>query len=97
MFEDYDEKIASMLSIKLKYQSVTGKNYNDEIIIDMSEIKGTYQLGTPNLYSIAKSLEKIQKDISSTIDGFKKIKINVYSSDDREKEDEELKKRYAKK
>jgi len=30
----------------------------------MSEMKGGYQLGRPILYSIAQSLEKIQKDIA---------------------------------
>lgn len=71
MHEDYDGKISSMLSIKLTYQSATSRKYYDEVIIDMSEIKGNYRLGTPHLYSIAKSLEKIQKDINSTINRFK--------------------------
>jgi hypothetical protein len=57
----------------------------------MSELKGAYQLGTPNLYSIAKSLEKIQKDISQITSGHKKISAQVYTTEDRQKEKEDLK------
>lgn len=56
----------------------------------MSEIKGLYQLGKPHLYSLASSLEKIQKDIGHIVSGYKRIKTNVYSSTDRLKEKGDL-------
>lgn len=92
--EDFEGKSASVLAFKLKYKNATGKQYNDEIIIDMSEIKGRYQLGEPNLYSIAKSLEKMQKDVGQIVSGSKRIKTDVYSSEDRRIEREERKQYY---
>lgn len=90
--DDFEGKSASMLSFKLRYKSATGKQYNEEIIINMSEIMGTSQLGKPNLYSIANSLEKMQKDIGHIVSGFKRLNVDMYSSDDREQEKEAMKK-----
>ncbi|EMO7790211.1 MAG: hypothetical protein E6127_11420 [Enterobacter sichuanensis] len=89
--QQYNEKIESILVIEISYQSATGVKYIEQSIIDMSELKGAYQLGTPNLYSIAKSLEKIQKDISQITSGHKKISAQVYTTEDRQKEKEDLK------
>ena len=84
--DDFEGKAASMLSFKLRYKSATGQQYDEEIIIDMSEIKGTSQLGTPNLYSIAKSLEKMEGNIGHIVSGSKRVKADIYSSEDRERE-----------
>lgn len=86
MTEGHDGKIESVLAIDLAYESATGIKYQEQATIDMSELKGECQLGTPNLYSIAKSLEKIQGDFSNITSGFKKIGTNVFTSEDREKE-----------
>ena len=59
----------------------------------MREIKGTSQLGKPNLYSIANSLEGIQKDIGHIVSGFKRVKAEIYSKEDRELERDVLEKR----
>ncbi len=93
--EDFEGKSSSILSFRLSYKSATGKKYTDEIILDMSELKGRYQLGKPNLYSMAQSLEKIQKDIGHVVSGFKRVKADVYSSEDRKEEREEREKRFA--
>ncbi len=92
--QDFEGKSASILSFKIDYESSTGKKYSDDIIIDMSEIKGRYQLGKPSLYSIAKSLEKIQTGLNSFLTGSKRIKTDIYLHADREKEKEELNKWY---
>lgn len=92
--QDYEGKSASVLSFTLSFESATGKSYTDEIIVDMSEIKGRYQLGKPNLYSIAKSLEKLQQDFGHVVSGFKKINADVYSSKDRKQEREDRERWY---
>lgn len=84
--QQYNEKIESILIVEITYQSTTGASYIEQSIIDMSELKGAYQLGTPNLYSMAKSLEKIQQDISHIVSGHKKIGAQIYTTEDREKE-----------
>lgn len=88
--QQYNEKIESILVIETSYQSTTGIKYIEQSVIDMSELKGEYQLGTPNLYAIAKSLEKIQKDISHIVSGHKKISAQIYTAKDRQKEKEDL-------
>lgn len=88
MTEGHDGKIESVLAIDLAYESTTGVKYKEQATIDMSELKGEYQLGTPNLYAIAKSLEKIQGDFAHITSGFKKIGTNVYTAEDRAKEHE---------
>ena len=40
MTNGWEGKSAATLSFKLTYKNATGKQYNEEIIIDMSEIKG---------------------------------------------------------
>jgi len=94
--QDYEGKSSSVLSFTLSYKSATGKEYNEEIIVDMSEIKGRYSLGKPSLRSVADSLEKIQKDVGHLTSGFKHIKADVFTGEDRRKEREEIEARHAK-
>lgn len=75
-----------MLALEVTYGSATGKQYSDVLVVDMSELKGSYQLGKPHAYAIAQSLEKMQKDIHHLSTGFHRIKANVYTSEDREEE-----------
>lgn len=70
--KDFEQKIKSIFQFDIGYESITGKHYNKTAIIDLSEMKGMSQLGTPNLYSIANSLEKIQRNIDHITNSFKK-------------------------
>lgn len=86
MTKDHDGKIASVLSIQVDYASSTGRRYSEAVIIDMSEKKGSYQLGKPHLYAIAQSLEKIQTDLHHVTTGFNRFAVNTYTSEDRQAE-----------
>jgi len=86
---NHEAKMSSVLLFDIKFESVTGVEYEEQIVIDMSELKGIGQLGTPNLYSIAKSLEKIKDDFAHVTSGFRKINTNIFTSEDRAKEHEE--------
>ncbi|MBB5942491.1 hypothetical protein [Xanthomonas sp. 3307] len=83
MHEDHDVKVASVLAFDISYRSATKETYSETLVIDMSERKGSYQLGKPHLYSIAQSLEKLQKDFGHLARGFKRIRADIYTSDDR--------------
>jgi hypothetical protein len=83
---DFEAKAGSVICFKIAYESVTGKKYTDEVVVDMAEIRGRYQLGKPNLYSIAQSMEKIQGDLHHVVTGFKRIKVDNYDTKDREEE-----------
>ena len=95
MRKDFEGKADSVVAFKLDYKSVTGRQHHEEIIIDMSETKDDYQF-KPHLYSIAQSLEKIQKDLGHIVSGSKRVRADVYSSEDRKREREEWEKRYEK-
>jgi hypothetical protein len=84
--KDHDGKIASIISLDVTYRSATGRTYSESLVVDMSELKGGYQLGKPHAYAIAQSLEKIQKDIHQISTGFHRIKANIYTSGDRAQE-----------
>jgi len=45
------------------------------------------QLGKPNLYAIAQSIEAIQKEFSHVVSGFKKIHADIYTAEDRDREE----------
>jgi len=90
--EDFEGKLSSILSFKLNYKSATGEKHNEEIILDMSELKGRYQLGKPNLYAIAQSLEKMQIDVGHIANGFNRVQADIYSSEDRKTKREEMEK-----
>lgn len=83
MHENHDAKVESVLAFDVSYRSATNETYTETLVIDMSERKGSYQLGKPHLYSIAQSLEKLQKDLGHLVSGFKRIRADVYDSDDR--------------
>ena len=93
MRQDLEGKAASVLSFKLHYENDFGEKYEDEIIIDMSEMKSDYRF-KPHLYEIAKSLEAIQKDIHHLSTGFQKLKVNIYTSKDRKEEQEFLERQW---
>lgn len=95
MTEDHDGKIASVLEFLVTYESVTGRKYTETLTVDMSEQKGMYQLGKPHLYAISQSLEKLQKDISHVVSGFKRVRADVFSNEDREREKETAEARRA--
>ena len=89
--QDHDGKIASILTLDVTYRSATGKIYSDSLVIDMSEMKGGYQLGKPHAYAVAHSLEKIQQDIHRLISGSHRIKADIYTNGDRAEEVAEAK------
>jgi hypothetical protein len=60
----------------------------------MSEWKDAEQLGTPSMHRIANSIEKIQRDLGHFSSGFRHLKADVYTQDDRDKENEMRRRRH---
>ncbi len=86
MTERYEQKIESALMFVVRYRSAAGRTCQENFRLDFSEFKGRTQIGRPHLYTIAQNLEKIQKDIHHLTTGFRRIRADVYNSEDREKE-----------
>ena len=75
--------------ISITYQDHEGKEYSSLAYFNFSEYKGITELGGGDpLYKISSILEKIQKDIGRFASGFRKLKADIYTSDDRDKEKE---------
>ena len=89
--EDFDAKMKSQVLINVSYRSATGTKYNNEYLIDLSELKGMQRIGEPPLYKISKNIEAIKKDIGHFASGFRRLKTDVFTSEDRERAEEERK------
>jgi len=89
MTEKFEQKIQSVLVFNVRYQGATGKTFQEEFRLDFSEFKGRSQIGKPHLYAITQHLEKIQSDFHHIATGFKRIKADVFDSEDRDRERKE--------
>lgn len=94
MAENYDSKIDAVFEVDMRYESATGRRFEDVLLIDMSEWKDAEQLGTPSMHRIANSIEKIQRDLGHFSSGFRHLKADVYTQDDRDKENEMRRRRH---
>ena len=94
MHQNFVEKVKACLTVEVTYKSATGKPYADTIIIHFEEFEGYGTIGTPHLYSIAKSLEKIERNVDHLATGFRRMKVDTYSNEDRDREQDELEQRY---
>ena len=84
--KNFDAKLQTIVKVESMSRGSSGVQYRREHLIDLSELKGAARLGTPPLLSIARSLEKLQNDVHSLTTGFQRMKIDIYSEPDRERE-----------
>jgi hypothetical protein len=87
--DEFDKKIKAIFTVTIKYKSSTNRQYCDSYTIDMSQFEGAGGLGTPHMYSIAQSMEKLQEDVHKISTGFSKLKVQSYTHEDREREKKE--------
>ena len=95
MTVDLNVKVAAVFEVAMRYEGATGKRYEATTIIDMAEWKGAQQLGTSSLYKIANSIDKIQRDIGHLTSGFRRLEVDAYTQDDRDRENDKLRQRYG--
>ena len=88
-------KVETQIHLTCRYKAVTGTEYTVEQVLDLSELKGSAQIGEPPLLKIGKHLEKMQSDLHSLITGFKRLGVDVYNDADRAVERKELQERIA--
>jgi hypothetical protein len=77
-------------TVRICYADLEGTEFESNTTIRFAELKGISKLGTDPTKKLADSVEKIQKDMHSIMVGLKRIRTDVYTSDDREKERQEL-------
>jgi len=93
--DNFEEKLKATIVVKICYRNSTNAKHEELYRIDLSELEGSGRLGKPHLYSIAQSLEKIQKDVGHLASGFSKLKVHVYNNDDKQRERIELEQRFS--
>ena len=87
--DEFDKKIKAIFTVTIRYKSSTNRKYSNSSIVDMSQFEGAGGLGTPHMYSIAESLKKLQDDVNKITSGYRRLKIDSYSHEDREREKKE--------
>ena len=89
MTKNFESKIKARLIVEATYNSATGKSYKDSIPVYFEEFDGYGTLGTPHLYAIAKAMEKIERNLDHLTTGYRRLRVDAYSEEDRRKEAEE--------
>ena len=88
-----EKSFGYITEVDIDFQDIEGKVYKSKSYFNFSEYKGISELGGGEpLYKISSTLEKVQKEIGQFTNGFKKLKADIYTSDDRKKKREELEK-----
>jgi len=79
-------KLDTQIAVVCKYKSVLGVAYENEHVLDISELKGISKIGSPPMLAIAKHLESLQKDVHSLTSGFKRLRVDTFTQQDRDAE-----------
>lgn len=94
--EAFEEKIQAVIRVDVSYIGPDGERHIEQSILDFSEFRGLSQRGTPDLHSIAQSLERLQKDFGHLRSGFGgRLPVDVFTDDDRNREREDIERRFA--
>lgn len=84
-----DKALEYIAEVDIEFQDIEGTVYSSKSYFNFTEYKGITELGGGEpLYKISSTLAKIEKNIGHFASGFKKIKTDIYTSNDREKEQE---------
>lgn len=75
MFENFEVKVKTVIRVEVSYRTGAGDIVKDAYTIDFSVFRGMQQLGEPDLYRIAKAIEKIEKNIDHLSTGWSKLQI----------------------
>ena len=84
--QNCESKLKTPITVTSVCKSSSGAIYKHTHVLDLSELEGKAKLGSPSLYSIAQSLEKLQKDIERISSGWSKLKVDTYSEEDRQQQ-----------
>ncbi len=76
-------------SVQISYEDLEGSEFESSTTFRFGELRGVSQLGTDPDKKIADAVDKIQKDLRKVMTGFNRIRTDVYTSSDRERERQE--------
>lgn len=76
-------------SVTATYRDVFGREHKETYPLDFLHFLGLTRVGTPALRSIANDLEKIRTSVAHLESGWRRLKVETFTADDRDKEDAE--------
>jgi hypothetical protein len=76
--------------VDARYKSAVGREYADTFPIHFESYEGFGTIGTPPLISIARDIEKIQKDVGHVASGFTRLQVVVSTRRDLAREEAEI-------
>ena len=85
-----DKLFEYFAEIDIEFQDMEGKPYTSKSHFKFMEYKGISNFGKDPVHKISSSLEEIQKAITNFSNGSKKLKTDIYTSDDRQKTFEKI-------
>ena len=89
---NYEKIIDKNIKVQVSYKNVNKENISEINNLNMSQFKGVHTLGEDPLNEIAKSIESIQKDVGNIASGYKHLRVDTYTSEDRAKINEDYEK-----
>lgn len=82
-----DRTLSLIVRVTINYSDTENKPFTITSFLNFNEYKGITEVGGGDpLYKISKSLDSLQKDVKSLVQGSKKIKTDIYTSEDRTEE-----------
>lgn len=94
LLEDTERKLNTKFDVKVKYYDKFDRPASEIFTIDFSEFDGLTQVGEPPLKEIANNTSNISKNIKKISSGTKRIKTEIFTQEDVEREKKERRKRY---
>jgi hypothetical protein len=77
-------------TIAASYESVTHQKFEQTYPINFLHLLGLSRIGTPHLQTIANDIEKIKDAVEKLQSGWSKLKVDVYTEEDRDNERKEI-------
>ena len=81
------------VAIDIIYENSLNEKRTAKSIINLEEFLNLSRLGAPPIVTISKNIKMISDDLHSALTGWRKIKLDVYDNEDREKENKKLEER----
>jgi hypothetical protein len=86
-----DKELADKsFELNVTYSNSLLERFTRKFILNFSQFADLTRLGAPPLFDIAEHLKSIDKNIDNITSGFKKLKIETYDLNDRNKEEEQM-------
>lgn len=91
-FIDHKNNLESKtIELNVTYKNAAGNSFNDNIQLSFAQFKSITQLGgSPPIYKISKELEKLTSYFNQIVNGFKRLNVDLFTSEDRAIEEKEI-------